>query len=72
MIIFIVLAERKDTQKTMRIFKIPPGTYKVDVECTDGRRIRSQVFQIQAGKVVKVEVNCGSGKATMLSDVGGP
>lgn len=64
-------AEQGDSGKTMKFFKVPPGTYKVDVECPDSKRIRSKIFQIQPGQEVKVEINCQSGNARIISAAGG-
>ncbi len=63
-------AEQEDSLKTMRFFEVPPGTYKVDVECPDSRRIRSEIFELQTGQEVKVDVNCQSGAAQIISNSG--
>ncbi len=54
-------ADEADSRPSMRYFKVPPGTYKIDVECPGGKRVRGDVFQMQAGQKVEVEVNCQSG-----------
>lgn len=58
-----------DSQSTMRFFKVPPGKYKVDVECPGESRIRSEVFDIRQGQENKVTLNCGTKeiKTTMPS-----
>jgi Ca-activated chloride channel homolog len=51
-------ADEADSQSTMRFFEVPPGSYKVDVECPGESRIRSKPFYIQQGQENKVTINC--------------
>jgi Ca-activated chloride channel family protein len=49
-----------DAGPEMRTFEVPPGTYKVDVECPgpDAKRVRSDPFDIQPGGEVKRVIVC--------------
>ena len=53
-------AEQDNSANKMKYFKVPPGTYKVDVECpgSDATRVRSEPFQLEAGGEVIREMIC--------------
>jgi Ca-activated chloride channel family protein len=53
--------DEKDSHSTMLFFEVPPGRYKVDVECPDESRLRSMPFDILQGEENRVRVNCGTG-----------
>ena len=57
--------EEASSQPAMRFFEVPPGHYKVDVECPDESRVRSEPFHIQQGQERKVTVNCGTKEASI-------
>jgi len=57
-----ISADEADSGSAMRFFKVPPGRYKVDVECPGGERLRSEIFDIQQGQENQVIVNCGTKK----------
>ncbi|WDP87018.1 MAG: VWA domain-containing protein [Desulfobacter sp.] len=48
------------SESAMRFFEVPPGQYKVDVECPGDSRLRSTPFYIRQGQENKVRVNCGT------------
>ncbi|MDC0336242.1 VWA domain-containing protein [Pseudodesulfovibrio sp.] len=50
--------EQEDSRSTMRFFNVPPGKYKVDVECASGSRLRTMPFDIRAGQENRVTINC--------------
>ena len=56
-----VYADEADSRPTVRFFEVPPGKYKVDVECPDESRLRSVPFDLSEGREQKVTVNCSSG-----------
>ena len=55
-----VYAEEKDSAKEMTYIEVPPGKYKVDIECPgpDATRVRSDVFEIKQGEEVIREMTC--------------
>jgi Ca-activated chloride channel family protein len=55
-----VYAEEKDSKKEMTYIEVPPGKYKVDIECPgpDATRVRSDVFEIKQGEEVIREMTC--------------
>ncbi len=53
-------ADEADSLPEMRFFEVPPGEYKVDVECPDESRLRSQPFSIGQSQEKQVTINCSS------------
>ncbi|BBD09170.1 VWA domain-containing protein [Desulfovibrio ferrophilus] len=51
-------ADEADSRSSMRFFEVPPGRYKVDVECPNESRLRSLPFGIGQGQENQVTVNC--------------
>ena len=53
-------AAQEDSGTKMKYFEIPPGKYKVDVECPgpDAKRIRSEPFMLEAGREITREIIC--------------
>lgn len=60
-----VYAEEADSHPTMRFFKVPPGTYKVDIECPGEHRVRSEVFDLQVGQEATATIDCKTKKSTL-------
>ena len=55
-----ISTDEADSGSVMQFFEVPPGRYKVDVECPGGERLQSEIFDIQQGQENQVIVNCGT------------
>lgn len=63
-------ADEADSRPAMRFFEVPPGRYKIDVECPGEYRLRGEPFVIRQGQENRITVNCGTRKIEMSLPAG--